>query len=293
MYNKVVSRSTSLVKRLKGYWQVGFLFISVLYTTVFSSHPNQIQMDREDATVLELLQSLHKRFDDAEGVQNGMKSNVEGLHKKFDEFREDIKVIKHRLATVETAQDSLKSRVASLEKENLGHDKENRQTRKQLASTEMRLQEEIDRVKRSTNIILFGVPETEDGVSVAMYLLNTLIPHSATSYPMIRLGKPNESGNADTSPRPLKVSHSSFGERALALRNCRLLKDRDEFKGISVRPDETPEQRRNRATRNAKKNTANNESSGRKRVLDDPDMEIDCEPVTKRNHLSQTPIFSD
>ncbi|CAL8079805.1 unnamed protein product [Orchesella dallaii] len=33
------------------------------------------------------------------------------------------------------------------------------------------------------------------------------------------------------------------GERMSALRNCRLLKDKEEYKGISVKPDETLQQR--------------------------------------------------
>lgn len=118
--------------------------------------------------------------------------------------------------------------------------------------SEVLIKETMERITRSKNIIIRGVPEhagsgeerrTQDAAKVSK-ILDAVGCSSSKVLSIVRMGKPPSSGNASGSPGALKVV---FPDRASALRvlkNKGKLQLNNSYKGWKIYDDKTPEQTR-------------------------------------------------
>jgi len=115
--------------------------------------------------------------------------------------------------------------------------------------TELMLEME-QRIQRSGNIIIFGIPEQSQGTieerrsldaSAVDELLSEIdeeVPESK-SLQIHRLGKPR-----DGRPRPLRITGFTVGQKLQVVRSARSLRNSDNYKNVFVNSDLTPRQQR-------------------------------------------------
>lgn len=96
------------------------------------------------------------------------------------------------------------------------------------------IREQKRRIIRMSNIVVMGIPESDEGLALAQNLLTIIAPSPLGTIPHTRVGDPN-----GRKPRPLRVSFSSAAARNEVLKNCKKLKGLSQFQGVSVRRDLT------------------------------------------------------
>ena len=115
--------------------------------------------------------------------------------------------------------------------------------------TELMLEME-QRIQRSGNIIIFGIPEQSHGtveerrsldagaVDQLLSEIDEEVPKSRSLH-IHRLGKPR-----DDRSRPLRVSGFTVGQKLQVVRSSRSLRNSDSYKNVFVNSDLTPRQQR-------------------------------------------------
>lgn len=198
-------------------------------------------------------------------LYNTVISNHQEVMKTNAEFNNRLKNIEEKTDFLATDQNTLRHEMNDLQ-------------------TEMRnsLNEEILRLRKISNLILMGVPETDEGINCAKRLIQQVLPksHSHIEIENIRIGKvaPDKKN-----PRPLRIQLSNPLEKKTALKNCFKLAGINEFKGISVRPDLTRLQQetarrtpvRTRSSTKRKQDEAFQEGSQAKRTNNTQDLNMD------------------
>lgn len=97
------------------------------------------------------------------------------------------------------------------------------------------LKEQFERFRRSSNIVLYGVPENVEGAEIIVNeLLQIIAPSNMIKFNIKRIGIA-----ADGKERPLRVYMSSPPEVNTTLSRCNMLKGIEKFKSISVTRDKT------------------------------------------------------
>lgn len=200
-------------------------------------------------------------------IMNSMKS----MHEKMDSYKEEIQDLRNKVVNVEKNQIALNDRISSV--------KESAAEKQDVVACEERLKEEMDRIRRSSNLIMFGVQETENGILLAEKVLKVLLPEHQGKFLMRRYGVP-PTDNQKT--RPLQVCLNSAAERSFALSNKKLLKGIDEYAKISVQADRTKKQRLEKPPPPAKTVVTRSDSRKEKRryeemngengTLEDPEL---------------------
>lgn len=197
-------------------------------------------------TLWDSMQQMHTKMDgvrtDLDSLKtevNNVRQDVAGIRSRVDTAEQQIKVNTARVSVVEERNDALESRMDDAEAK--------------IDTLRKEYQEKMERIKRAANIMIFGIPESNEGILLATNLIHKILPERSGNYPMERHGDP---GIQRSRPRPLRVQLNGAGEKFVALKNCKLLKGLVEFKGISVRPDQTKTQIQTRSqTRNKGKRT--------------------------------------
>lgn len=174
----------------------------------------------KEPTMKELLSSM-----------NFMHGSMQCMHDKLDNFKTEMTHMQKRMDSFETEQTQLKERMDGIESNSIG--------REALTAQEDNFKEEMDKMRRASNLILFGVQESQEGMQLAESLLRLLLPHNPGPYVMTRHGEISDK----KAPRPLRVHLNNSGERGIALSNKRLLKGKQQYKSISVNADRTKRQR--------------------------------------------------
>lgn len=159
-----------------------------------------------------------------------LKQSMDSMHNKFDSFRQELTVVQTKVHDLESGQVELAGRLLGLEATSA--------SKEELTSCQTDLKEELDKIRKASNLMMFGVDETEGGMMIAGSLLRLLLPHRTDNYVMYR-----QNTKSTNKPRPLKVLLNNPGERSLALTNKKLMKGIAEYKAISVQPDRTKIQR--------------------------------------------------
>lgn len=199
------------------------------------------QIPADDLT--SILTRLGDKIDRAsDNTVNIVKAEISEVKSKLTSLDAKIAQLGSRLDNIEQEQLRVNSRLLRIEKDSS-------ETKKSLSTTKTQLQnelkEEIAQLKCASNLIMYNVPESPEGVKIAMNLLAIILPERVGSFPMIRINQQEAQVNhsSQTRPRLLKIILNNVAERNIALKNCKLLKGKDEFKGISVKPDQTKLQR--------------------------------------------------
>jgi hypothetical protein len=118
------------------------------------------------------------------------------------------------------------------------------------------VQEERRKLIRLSNVVLFGVAETKEGLEIATRLISVLLPDWKGQIEDDRIG------SADSSkPRPLRIKLDNYQQKRKALSSKRKLAKFPEFEGISVQPDMTKtEQKMSKERSNTKKSSQKSRS---------------------------------
>lgn len=171
-----------------------------------------------------------------ESILGELKQSMDSMHTKFDNFSQQLKEVQDKVRNLEDGQVDLAGKVSVLETTSA--------TKMELSASQAELKEELERIRRASNVMMFGVEETEDGMRLADAVLRLILPHRTDHFVMHR-----QITKSTAKPRPLKVLLNNPGERNMALSNRKLMKGIPEYKSISVQPDRTKIQR----TENAEK----------------------------------------
>jgi hypothetical protein len=123
---------------------------------------------------------------------------------------------------------------------------------KKLRDLKEDVQEERRKLIRLCNVVLFGVPENQEGLETASNMIKILLPDWAGEIYDDRIG----SGDS-AKPRPLRVKLDNYTQKRKALSSKRKLKTFPEFNGISVQPDMTKTEQ----LKSKEKSRANSKSS--------------------------------
>lgn len=148
----------------------------------------------------------------------------EVVNKANDKLLEEVRSLTQEVSKIKAKTDNLEKRIDGVEADVV----------REMAAVREELKEQQQRVIRMSNLVLMGVPESGEGLKLAVKLMGVIYP--TWTGPLIdnRIGVPNKKG-----PRPLRIPLPSASERAKALRECVKLKDHREFDKISVRRDLT------------------------------------------------------
>jgi len=135
--------------------------------------------------------------------------------------------------TLEQNHDKLEARVAVLETS--ATNKEN-ETKKDLADD---FAEQKDQIRRLNNLIIKGIPESEEGEKLLLELLKIILPKLESPFEEERVGAPASSRSY---PRPIRLPLTNNYQIRTAFSNCKKLKGVKIFEKISVCRDLTKKQ---------------------------------------------------
>lgn len=157
----------------------------------------------------------------------GMKQSIT---KEMSEIKAAHNHVLEKLTKMEQEQASI-----SMEQENIRHDVLRLQN--DVVNLDERVEEGIRRAVKLSNLMIWGVPEDDQAIQKVKSLLSVILPDS---HQQIRVTEQCRVGPAvNGKSRGFCIRLANAGERKEALGNCKLLKGRPEFAGISVARDKT------------------------------------------------------
>jgi len=179
---------------------------------------------------------------DVDKILLQMRKDKEDLDMKLDQLKQLDVVILEKVVAIEKKQEELgRDHIQLVERVDRVED----QLKQSTIATDVRvegvleqlreeIQEEKRKILRLCNIVLMGVPETEEGLREAESLMKVLLPSWMGTVTDNRIGVPNSKA-----VRPLRIGLSNVVEKKKALSSSGKLKDHQCFKHISVRRDLT------------------------------------------------------
>ncbi|CAL8137505.1 unnamed protein product [Orchesella dallaii] len=191
-----------------------------------------------------------------------VRRNITGASKRL------IKRIQRRQQRLGEEQSKINARITTLEenihtyKQECGESSKTlRVDLKAIATTQDKLQEQQDRLKRINNIVIMGIPEDENDHGVLSSVMQVLLPNNTLRIRThkMRIGKPSQERM-----RPIRVQLNSNNEAHSALQNAKKLKDIDKFQNIYARLDQTKQQqleRRDKIRKREAEDSGEDESS--------------------------------
>lgn len=169
-----------------------------------------------------------------------MESNILGqqniLQQSFGEAMKDLGAWRDKIdgdiSSLKAVQESMQQRLSSVEESLVNSNDVNKEQLMQEVRVEM--QEQRQKIIRLCNLVLMGVPESNEGIQKAEELLKLIVPNWVGPLTNIRIGEA-----AGKHPRPIRVTLSTVQQKNATMKNRSMLKDRPDFKTISVRNDLT------------------------------------------------------
>jgi len=189
----------------------------------------------QNHTINDIAALLRSQSQQIAEFKTTMECRFDKVDERITDVEKQIKSQALQIQSIEKEQESLRD---ELEQQRQQIQVIHEDTRAAMDDLEEKFKEEHLRIANKTNIILMGVPETDDGLKKAKQLMTIIMPTNTPTVTNYRLGKQSRKG-----PRPLRISLSSEAERRKALSNCHLLKDNPDLAGVSVKPQLTRKQR--------------------------------------------------
>jgi len=147
-----------------------------------------------------------------------------------------------------------------------------------IVDMQCKLKEQQDRINRSNNIVIMGIPENSMDINTLNEVMNIILPNHGLRLRSreMRVGK-----EARGKIRPIRVQLDSNNDVYRATENSKALKDMDRYSGIYARRDETKRQQEERKEYVQKKY-----GNKQKRALDtntsETDMDTDSIPSSNK-----------
>jgi len=186
-------------------------------------------------TINDIAALLRTQSQQISEFKTSMECRFDKVDERITDVEKQMKAQSQQIQSIEKEQENLRD---ELEQQRQQIQIIHEDTRAAMDDLEEKFKEEHLRIANKTNIILMGVPETDDGLKKAKQLMTIVMPTNTPTVTNYRIGRPSRKG-----PRPLRISLSSEVERRRALSNCHLLKDNSDLAGISVKPQLTRKQR--------------------------------------------------
>lgn len=175
--------------------------------------------------------STPKTNDDLWNLITSMKSEIrqeiQGALQRIDDIEEKLN---NRMTTVETQQTELQTTACT-----------KTEMQKMATGLQADLKEQKEQILRKDNIIIFGIPENENGDQLYSQLINIIADHLHAFPYKERVGDPEKASN-----RPIRVFLPPGTKRTL-LSKCKRLKNKPKFEKVSVCSDLTKLQRATRS----------------------------------------------
>jgi hypothetical protein len=221
--------------------EVAKLFNTIPFTLLMAG--SNEQLNPMDSIELRFINAIKDVKSDVHDVKSELKTELSNrfrwLENQFGALQETVEQISTRQEELEIKVNQLGSKVDDkLVEATEGVDKQINQLRDEMHETQRKM-------ARMSNIVLFGVPERQEGLDLALSLMNLLVPEWTGNLDDDRIG-------ADTAPkpRPLRIRLDNYSQKRKALSSKRKLASCPQYHGISVQPDMTKtEQQKKKATR--------------------------------------------
>jgi hypothetical protein len=157
-----------------------------------------------------------------EASQKKILTSIQAVTDRFD-------VLENQVAVVSSRQSELDSKLRKLAEQVDGSTAQiTIDVEKRMRDLKEDVQEERRKLIRLCNVVLFGVPETKDGLDLATHLLGVILPDWKGVVDDDRIG------NVDApQPRPLRIKLDNHHQKRKALSSKRKLAKFPEFMGIS------------------------------------------------------------
>ena len=184
-------------------------------------------------------------FSDMQSLIETVKNQI------FGKLTQEVDRLSSILTTLLQRVEDLDKKTTNIEQSCIeSHARIEREISELKKSNEDLMPEVEQRIQRSGNIVIFGMPEQSQGtveerksldagaVDELLSEIDEEVP-SSHSLQVQRLGKPREDR-----PRPLRVSGFTVSQKLQVVRSSRSLRNIDDYKNIFINSDLTPRQQR-------------------------------------------------
>lgn len=180
-------------------------------------------------------------------------------------LEEEVKAVTTRISSLEEKSESVDgsllsktTEIADLRKKVSGHDsiqsiQSKQKEIREVIDNHQRYLEKSDSFRRETNVVVFGLNETENDTEKVNEILQSIECANVVPERVTRLGKvpdqptevaTNDEGAPRTRNRPLLLTLKSRSEKSRVLANSSKLKGSETFKTIYIKKDQTPAERK-------------------------------------------------
>jgi len=183
------------------------------------------------ASTLELrtcIREVDDKIDNAMKMIQRLETTCIGLDQRLTTIEKDNQNMKNIILTTRNNQESSQMQLDDLAQDVANVNKNIREE----------VNEQLNRFQRRLNIIVKGIPEDLYENKLMTELFSIIWPNNSLPS-WSRLG---EKKSSDPRPRIIRITLPSVAEKRLIFQKCKLLKNLDKFKGISVCRDQTKQQ---------------------------------------------------
>lgn len=180
-------------------------------------------------------------------------------------LEEEVKAVTTRISSLEEKSESVDgsllsktTEIADLRKKVSGHDsiqliQSKQKEIREVIDNHQRYLEKSDSFRRETNVVVFGLNETENDTEKVKEILQSIECANVVPERVTRLGKvpdqptevaTNDEGAPRIRNRPLLLTLKSRSEKSRVLANSSKLKESETFKTIYIKKDQTPAERK-------------------------------------------------
>lgn len=178
-------------------------------------------------------QQQQENFDIIQQDLKSLLTTQNSILSRLDKIESDSKTMVEKQSHLEGSLDELKCKVD----EDVQH--LNQKIESEVKTIQADLQEEILKMRKLSNLLIFGISEDAAGNQLLAELMQIISP--TTNLANIR--QERVGNNESKKPRPLRLKLSTQHERDLALKNKSKLKGNEKFAKVSIQKDLTKNQR--------------------------------------------------
>jgi len=175
------------------------------------------------------IKTMDAKIDSAMVLMTKLEATCQGLDKRLTRIEQNDTEMTTQLTNLEENHKTIQSQVNEIENNVTNISK--------AIATEVN--EQLNIYKRRLNIVIMGVKENCNEASFLNDLFKIIWPGNQLDE-WSRIGEKVD--GVLTRPRPIRIAIPSVAEKRTIFKNCKLLKNLDQFKGVSIQYDRTKKQ---------------------------------------------------
>jgi len=185
--------------------------------------------------------SNNKQLNNLNDIKNTMSASLSSINNKLDSLIDRLSKLEEHTNVMDERIHCLENSNADMQRE-LSRSKQLTEAVKDEVQTAVSMfKEEQDRSWRKNNIIIMGVPESEEGEILLNEVLKFLLP-GTHALAFERVGK----AMSQSKTRPIRVFLPNKVLKSEVFKKSKLLKEHEAFQHIYVQPDRTKLQQQQR-----------------------------------------------